>query len=204
MTSQGEARKEHWQHFEKRLRLCQQLNISTLVVAGDIQHPLSSTDLQRAHESLLQASDQAEPYGIRLALEFQANAAFANNLQTAAALVANTGRPNLGLCLDLFHFYVGPSKIQDLLQLTNELLFHVQFCDLADTPREIATDSDRILPGDGDIDFPSIIHALHQIGYDGYISLELMNPMIWQISAQQTAEVGMTALRKILGQASMG
>jgi len=31
-----------------------------------------------------------------------------------------------------------------------------------------------------------------------------MNPQIWQIPPRQVAEVAMTALRKLLGQASMG
>jgi hypothetical protein len=31
-----------------------------------------------------------------------------------------------------------------------------------------------------------------------------MNPQIWQNPARQVAEIGMTALRKLLGQASMG
>ena len=42
------------------------------------------------------------------------------------------------------------------------------------------------------------------IGYAGYVSVELMNPQIWRIPPLQFGEVGMTALRKLLGQASMG
>src|SRR5262249_5280823 len=35
LISKGDARREHWQHFAKRLELCRELQIKTLVVAGD-------------------------------------------------------------------------------------------------------------------------------------------------------------------------
>ena len=82
-------------------------------------------------------------------------------------------------------------------------MFHVQFSDLAQLPRELATDADRILPGDGDFLLEPIVEHLRQIGYAGAVSVELMNPSIWQIPARQFGEMAMTALRKVLGLASM-
>lgn len=204
LLSQGEARREHWSHFQRRLELCRELRVGTLVVAGDIVGPLTQQDLDRAQASLVQAAERAGGSGIRLALEFQAQATFGNNLQTAAALVAAAGSPHLGLCLDVFHFHVGPSKLEDLAYLTRDNLFHVQLSDLAGVARELAADSDRILPGDGDLPLVPVIDHLRSIGYAGCVSVELMNPQIWRIPARQFGEVGMTALRKLLGQASMG
>ncbi len=82
-------------------------------------------------------------------------------------------------------------------------LFHVQFCDLAGQPREFAADNDRILPGDGDFPLAPIVDRLREIHYAGCVSVELMNPAIWQIPPRQFGEVGITALRKVLGMASM-
>jgi 2-keto-myo-inositol isomerase len=141
---------------------------------------------------------------VRLALEFQARSAFVNNLQTAAALVAEVGSPHLGICLDAFHYFVGPSKPEDFGYLSNDNLFHVQLCDVSGVPREFATDADRILPGDGDFQLDPLIARLREIDYRGYVSVELMNPQIWRIAPLQFGEIAMTALRKILGQASMG
>ncbi|MEX2115132.1 MAG: sugar phosphate isomerase/epimerase family protein [Pirellulales bacterium] len=204
LASQGEFRKQHWEAFAQRLQLCRQLEIGTLVLAGDIGGPLSQQDIERVQASLVQAAELAGRHGVRLALEFQARAAFANNLQTAAALVAEVESPHLGLCLDVFHYYTGPSKSEDLAYLTTENLFHVQLSDLAGVPRELASDADRVLPGDGDFQLEPIVAHLRSIGYAGYVSVELMNPQIWRIGPLQFGEVGMTALRKVLGQASMG
>jgi 4-hydroxyphenylpyruvate dioxygenase len=203
-TSQGEFRREHWAAFSSRLAQCQRLGVGTLVVAGDIGGPLEQQDLDRVRVSLDQAAALARNHGVRLALEFQSRAAFANNLQTAAALVAETASPHLGLCFDAFHYYTGPSKAEDFGYLSPDNLFHVQLCDLAGMARELATDADRILPGDGDFQLAPLIERLREIGYGGYVSVELMNPQIWRIAPRQFGEVAMTALRKILGQASMG
>jgi 4-hydroxyphenylpyruvate dioxygenase len=203
-TSQGEARAEHWRHFTWRLELCRQLGIGTLVVAGDIAGPLSTADIGRVQMSLVEAGQAAEKAGVRLAFEFQAQAALANNLESAAALIAESGQPSLGLCLDAFHFCTGRSKTEDLAYLTPDNLFHVQLCDVGGCLRELATDSDRILPGDGAFHLQPIVERLRQIDYQGYVSLETPNPSIWQISPRVVGEVGMTALRRALGQASMG
>lgn len=198
-----ESAHEAWQLFTRRLALCRDLEIGTLLVAGDILGPISQADIEEAHATLLRASSLASDHGVRIAFEFRADAAFGNNLQTAAALVHEVGHANLGLCLDLFHYYVGPSKQEDLGYLTTENLFHVQLSDIADTPREFARDADRILPGDGDIPFEPIIDRLREIDYQGCVSIELMNPRIWQVPPRQFGEIAMTALRKVLGLASM-
>ena len=203
LASQGERRQEAWSHLCRRLDRCRELGIGTLVVACDIPPPLSLETIGRVQLSLRQLANEAERRNIRAALEFQATSAFGNNLQTAAALVGDVASPHLGLCLDAFHFAVGPSKLEDLGLLTAENLFHVQLCDLAAAPRELASDSQRILPGDGDLPLTPIIERLRQIDYRGAVSLELMNPQLWQVPPRQLGEIGFTALRKVLGLAKM-
>ncbi len=203
LTSQDDARAEAWKLFQQRLELCPELGVETLVVAGDLIGQLSAEDLERVNVSLADAAKQAGEHGVRLAIEFQAGATIGNNLPSCAAIVESIGSPHLGICLDLFHFYTGPSMTEDLAFLSKENLFHVQLCDLADVPRELATDSDRILPGDGDIPLQSLVARLQEIDYQGYVSIELMNPQIWQVPARSFGEIAATALRKVLGQARM-
>lgn len=198
LSSQGEARREAWELFRRRLDLCRELNIGTIVVACDVGPPLTQQTIERVQVSLQQLVQESAQRNVRTALEFQADSAFGNNLQTAAALVAAVGDSHLGLCLDVFHFHVGPSKTEDLACLTRESLFHVQLCDLAGTPRELARDSHRILPGDGDIPLAPLLSHLRQINYAGAISVELMNPQLWQIQPLQVADASLAALRRIL------
>jgi 2-keto-myo-inositol isomerase len=203
LASQGEQRRLAWELFARRLELCRPLGIQTIVLACDVPKPLDETLIERVQVSLAQAAQQAGATGVRLALEFQSTAALGNNLHTAVALIADTRSPHLGLCLDAYHFYTGSTKSEDLGFLTRENLFHVQLCDVADRPRELYTDSDRILPGDGEIPLAPIIARLREIEYTGVVSIELMNPQLWQISARSFGEVAITSLRKQLGFANM-
>ncbi|HTN75217.1 MAG TPA: sugar phosphate isomerase/epimerase [Pirellulaceae bacterium] len=203
LASQGEQRRLAWQLFRERLVLCQQLGIETIVVACDVPRPLDQAALERVQVSLVEAAQAAGEQQLRVALEFQSTAAIGNNLHTAAALVADVGSPHLGLCCDAYHFYTGSTKSEDWGYLTRENLFHVQLCDVADRPRELYADSDRILPGEGEIPLAPLLARLQEIGYAGHVSIELMNPQIWQISPRSFGEIALTALRRVLGQARM-
>lgn len=203
IASQGDARREAWELFRRRLALGRELGVTTVVVAADIPAPQSQQDLDRVQVSLRQLAQEAGQGGLRVALEFQARAGFANNLQTAAALVGEVGSPHLGICFDSFHYAIGPSKLADLAYLSTHNLFHVQLADYADVPRELAADRDRILPGEGDVGLDPIVEHLRRIGYAGHVSIELLNPQLWQVPTRQFAEIAMTSLRRALGLAKM-
>jgi 4-hydroxyphenylpyruvate dioxygenase len=200
LLSQGEQRKAHYDHFRRRLDLCQRFGIPTLLVVADFAEPIEPTSLERAVVSLKQAAQWAAGFDVRLGLEFRGTSTFCSCLDTALALIAQCGEPNLGVNLDVFHYYTGPSKFEDLAWLTPANLAHVQVADLAGVPRELATDAERVLPGDGDFQLDAIVRQLRAIGYDGWVSLELMNPTLWQTKASQVAELGLMALRRLLAE----
>jgi 2-keto-myo-inositol isomerase len=203
LTSQGDARREHWRHFDERLAICRALDTPVLVVAGDAFGPLTPQDLGRISVSLAEGATRATDAGVRLALEFDSRASFPNNLQSAVALVEDVGLPGLGLCLDWFHYTVGPSKPQDLWLLTPDTLAHVQLSDIADVPREMASDADRILPGEGSSPPDDLLRRLREIDYAGAVAIELHNPALWRVPPRQFGEIALTSLRKLLGQAEM-
>ncbi len=62
----------------------------------------------------------------------------------------------------------------------------------------MATDADRILPGEGDFRLRPILEQLRAIGYEGWVSLELFNPTLWQVKTSQMAELGLESLRRLL------
>jgi 4-hydroxyphenylpyruvate dioxygenase len=208
LLSQGEQRKAHYGHFKRRLDLCQIFGISTLLIAADPplhadahggnKGGMDATGLQRAIVSLAQAAQWAAAFGVRLALEFRATSSFCTSLDTALALIAQCGEANLGVNLDVFHYYTGPSKFEDLTLLSPQNLAFVQLSDVIGIPRELAGDGDRILPGEGDFQLKPIVEHLRTIGYDGWVSLELFNAMLWQLKPAQVAELGLASLERLL------
>jgi sugar phosphate isomerase/epimerase len=191
-------RPTHRDHFRRRLEWLQALAIPTLVIVPSFTARPSDSDLSRAADNLAEAASTAAPFGVRLALEFQKTAAFCASLDTAIALVEHASQPNLGVCLDLFHYYTGPSKFEDLGYLRPRNLAHVQVCDLSGTPRELASDTDRVLPGDGDFQIAPILDHLRSLGYEAGVSVEVNNPALWQIPADRVAEVALRALERFV------
>ena len=199
LLSRGEERAAHWDHYRRRLAVLQELGVPTLVLGADVGGEPTPDDYGRAAGSLAEAAELAGRHGVRLALEFQKTSRFCASLDTALALVAQAGVPGLGVCLDLFHFETGPSKADDLAYLSPGNLAWVQVCDLSGTPREMARDGDRILPGDGDFPIGPILAHLARIGYDGFVSLEALNPLLWAIPADRVADAGFQATARLLG-----
>jgi sugar phosphate isomerase/epimerase len=198
LLSQGEQRKAHFDDFRRRLDLCQGFGIGTMLVVADFVQKIDQTALERSVISLTQAAQWAATFNTKLALEFRSANTFCSSLDTAVRLVTTCGESNVGVCLDLFHFFTGPSKESDLELLTPDNLFWVQVSDLAGVPRELASDADRILPGDGDLPLGFLLAKLRERGYDGFVSLEMMNPTLWQSKASQVSELGAAALRRVL------
>jgi sugar phosphate isomerase/epimerase len=104
----------------------------------------------------------------------------------------------------VFHYYTGPSKFEDLGHLGPHNLFHVQVSDLSGTPRELAGDADRVLPGDGDFALGPWLAQLERQGYRGPVSLEVLNPNLWAIPADQVAAIGLQAINRVLASAREG
>ncbi len=199
LLSRGEERAVHWDHFKRRLAVLQELEVSTLVVAVDFNRELTADDYPLAAASLAEAGELAGSFGVKLALEFQKTAKFCASLDTTLALIAQCRSPHVGVCLDLFHYYTGPSKFEDLAYLNRDNLAWVQLCDLSGTPRELAGDADRIFPSEGDFEIGPILDHLVAIGYDGPASLEVLNPQLWQIPVDRVADMGYQAVCRTLG-----
>lgn len=203
LLTQGEERRTQFDQFQRRLSICQELEILTMLIVPDVADRIDGNDIERVQAALAQAAELASSFNVRLALEFRSTTRWCSSLPTAAALVNSIGSPNLGLCFDVFHYYTGPSKYEDLAYLTKENLFAVQLCDLSGIAREMAGDGDRILPGEGDFLLAPILDHLKHIDYQGYLTVELMNPEIWKMKPVQVAEAAYTCIRMLLGQAAM-
>jgi 2-keto-myo-inositol isomerase len=200
LLSRGAEREVHWNHFRRRLAVLQELRVPILIVASDYTRDPSADDYRRAAAMLGEAAELAGDFDVRLALEFHKSSGFCACLDTALALIAQCGSNHAGVCLDLFHYYTGPSKFEDLAYLSRDNLAWVQVSDLSGTPRELAGDGDRILPGEGDFQIDPILDHLGRIGYDGHVSLEVFNPQLWQVPADRVADLGYQAVSRVLGQ----
>ncbi|MFO0960364.1 MAG: sugar phosphate isomerase/epimerase [Isosphaeraceae bacterium] len=204
LSLRGEAHRAALEQYRRRLDELSVLGIGTLVVAADFPTMPDEGSLGPSIERLAEVASLAKARGLKIALEFQSSNRFAASLDTTLALIAQADQPNLGVCLDLFHFYTGPSKFEDLSYLNPRNLSWLQLCDLGGTPREMARDGDRILPGEGDFQVGPILDQLAAVRYDGPASLEVLNPSLWEIAADRVAPIALQALLRALGNHATG
>src|SRR5215470_14008814 len=66
LLAQGEQRRAHYDHFRRRLDLCQQFHIPTLLMVADFVEAVDPTGLERAVVSLKQAAQWAAGFDVRL------------------------------------------------------------------------------------------------------------------------------------------
>ena len=199
LISTGREREAHWELFRRRLDILGELGVRTLIVAADVLNGEPTLDhYAQAVDSIAKAAELAKPLDVTIALEFMKTSRFCSCVETALAILAKARADNAGLCFDVFHYYMGPSKFEDLSILEPDNLAWVQLCDVGGVPREVAGDSDRVLPGDGDFQIGPIIDQLAANGYDGFLSLEVLNPEIWSIPADRVADVAYQATARFL------
>lgn len=150
-----------------------------------------------AIDRLARLTQRASERNLHLALEFRSDSRWLTSLPTAAAVVSQVGSKHLGLSLDVFHYYCGPSKLEDLSPGVVGLIHAVHWSDIIGTPRETARDHDRILPGEGDFDLRSLMACLSGSDYDILHVVEAPNPLLWTIAADRVADMAYQALFRV-------
>lgn len=103
--------------------------------------------------------------GVRIALEpiNRYETSLVNNVAQGLDLIERVGADNLGLLLDTFHMNIEDASIEGSIRACGDRIFHFH-----------VADSNRWYPGAGHLDFASILDALDETGYQGYVSGEFL------------------------------
>jgi sugar phosphate isomerase/epimerase len=126
---------------------------------------LAPDERRWAVEGIRAAGEHAAPLGVNLSLECwnRYETYFMNRLEQAASLWRETGLTNGGIQGDTFHMSLEEASIPEAFRQHGSMLQHVHLAD-----------SNRAAPGAGHLDFVPIVQALVDVGYQGYLSFELL------------------------------
>lgn len=145
--------------------------------------------------------DRAAAHGATIGLEFLP---FTNIVDAtdAVAIVEAAGRPNGGVCADIWHHVRGADDLDLIRQIPPELLVRVQMSDgpAASTLDDYKDDClrYRVPPGDGDFDVDGFVNAVLDVGYSGPWDLEVCNDDVWGRTPDAHVVGAAAGMRRVL------
>jgi len=163
----------------------------------------SPVDMDLAAKVLGNLCDRLATRNMILPFEFLPRTGIPD-INTAYELIRRTGRSNATLLFDSWHFFRGPSTLDDLRAIPGE---HIGSLQINDAPDEAGPDivhetmNHRLLPGEGDIPLVEILQILHANGCTAPIGAETFSEKFRDIPAIEVGKRCGDALRNILAKA---
>lgn len=147
------------------VNLCARLN--ALVIIGLIvgKAPPGGTTEKYAADCLRECADYAGERGVSLVVEpiNRYETGFITSVDVCMDFLGKVGSPACGILFDTFHANIEEPSIGKSIRKAGALIKHVH-----------VADSNRHHPGAGHTDFKMILNTLRDIGYDGFLSAEIL------------------------------
>lgn len=154
------------------IEFCGDLGGRTMVVGSPKQRNILEGQTyrdtyMRTLEVLRSVLPEAEARGVVLCLEaldpHQTN--FLTDTEEAMRLVRDLDHPNLRTMVDIRSAWFGEKEeVPEVIRRVGPYISHVH-----------ANDANRLGPGMGQVDFGPIAEALREVGYEGYVSVEVFD-----------------------------
>lgn len=143
-------------------------SLSTLVIIGLLRGKNETgIDSDKINNWLIEALKELSAYdeNVKLAIEpiNRYETDIVNTVRGGLDLIEKIDCENIGLLLDTFHMNIEEPSITESIKIAKNCLFHFHIAD-----------SNRWHPGAGHINFKEVLETLDTVGYDDYVSAEIM------------------------------
>jgi sugar phosphate isomerase/epimerase len=155
---------------------------------------------------LREAASVLGDQGCRLGMEYvgpktlwaSSRYTFIHSMREMKELIAEMGKPNVGMVLDTWHWYTSGETVADLKTLTNHDIVSI---DMNDAPTGIPVDQQvdgrrELVCATGVIDIAGFLNALNSIGCDAPARCEPFNAPLRAMPPDQALQTTITAMRK--------
>ena len=144
-----------------------------------------SEQVKTALNCLAECCRTGESEGVTLLLEplNRYESDYPQTVEQGLEIMRAVGSPRLRLLADTFHMNIEETSILASLKAAGHYLGHVHLAD-----------SNRQAPGHGHLDISAVVETLRDIGYTGYLSLEVL-PLP---DTRVVAEDGLRTIRRVL------
>lgn len=177
---------------------------------GPPEREATSEDYEDAAQWMRKAADLAEAHSKQLGVEIHADTII-ESAPTAASFVDRIDRENVGVIHDAGNMYVaGEDYAANAISTLDNRVSHVHVKDIRrmassdaagiftrETKRGAESFQFRVL-GAGDVDHWSVVAALHEIGYTGFLTTECHRPTDDTWSDKRIAEHELSELHRLI------
>ena len=196
MFAVGDERAHLLDRFTRRCFAASALDCPIVMSAVD----RARGDLRKAADSVRQVGDLATQYGVRIALEFNSQAAQFNSLDAVRELLALADHSGCGLLLDTYHLQRTGRGGRGFTEVTPQELTYFQYSDVPREGLQPGVTNDRLPPGEGVVDWAAVFGLLAEKCYGGPLSYEAVNSVAWTRDPAAVARQGLLATRAALSQ----
>lgn len=150
------------------LQMARDLGADCVSIATGRRPP--SIDIGKADELLTESLEailaSAEKFGVKVGIECEPEFHVAS-IEKLLALIKAFRHPLLGANLDIGHCVVEGDDPVAAVRSLGEAIWNIHFEDIAGRVHR------HLIPGEGEIDFTSILKTIADVGYRRYVTLEL-------------------------------
>jgi 2-keto-myo-inositol isomerase len=176
LEESSEQRVAAIEELKWKVAMAESLGADRLVIPSAASQPHTLADYEKVYENLHEAAEIAKPHNVALMVEFTRNSRLIGNVRSSLSVVRTVNHPNLKFMIDVYHFWAGTSKFEDLDLINDGEIHHVHFQDTPLMPLvEVAEQKDRAYPGEGIAPLQRILNKLVEKGYNRALSLELFD-----------------------------
>jgi sugar phosphate isomerase/epimerase len=192
MQSEGESKRAAF--VEARRRMTQAAAVGARHIVASPVPDSQTLDIGHASARYRELLELGKQMGVSPSMEFLGFFRNVYQLEQALAIARQADHADASIVLDPFHLYRGGSGFGGFTVLGDIRISICHFNDSPSSPPQFEQgDGDRVYPGDGILPLTQMLRDLANIGYDGYLSVELFNAAYWQ---KDLKEVAATAREK--------
>ena len=188
--------------FKQDMELVARIGAKRIAAPPKAAYSTPMTDLLRIADRYRTLLELGKQQGVVPELELWGSSKTLSRLGEIAFVIVEAAHADACALLDVFHIYKGASHFASLRMFNGSTLHVLHVNDYpADPPREKVTDADRVYPGDGVAPYGELLRNLRDIGYRGFLSLELFNRGYWQQDALTVARTGREKIQAVVQKA---
>ena len=171
---------------------------------GDVNPPDQLPDMSVVAARFGAICDRVAPFGVNVAFEFLPWTGVPD-IATAAEIVDRAGRQNAGIILDVWHYFRGPSTIQQLRALPPDKVVAVALSDAGPASGDPVEDTTRrrLLPGEGTFALVELLQELRDMQVSCPVSVEILSEHQATLRPDEAARTSYEAALRVLREAGV-